>query len=461
MIDAISTLLQTFGSFMWGWPLIIFTMSASIITTFALQGIQFKYFFQSWRFLLSPQQTSTDAAHITPLQAFINTLSASIGNGSAAGMATAMYAGGPGAAFWIFIMGFFNMAIRFAEVFLSTYFVDSKQIGVLRGGPMVFLRKVPGGSILPYLYAACCLFISFVAGSAMQCNSMRICLERSTGISSFIIALVLTSFVIYIMSGGAQRIIKISDTIIPIKVLLFFIATSIVLLFHIKQLPSALFIIIGHAFSIKAFAGGTLGYSLQNSLRFGLSRSLSATEAGLGTAGILFGATGNTHPMRMGIMSMASIFITNHLVCFVLMLIFVMTGAWQSGLNSTAMTSAAYETVFGVYGTILISFLSCTFGIGTLVSYAYIGRECWLFLTRNKALFIYSITYCAMALLGTLARVDLVWNAVDIGNASMMIINVYGILMLLPLLRTNVKKYNAQHREHLYATDNVSCRLSH
>ncbi len=166
---------------------------------------------------------------------------------------------------------------------------------------------------------------------------------------------------------------------------------------------------------------------------------MSATELGLGTAGILFGTTGGKEPFKNSIMSMASLMISNHLVCCLLLLIFVASGVWDSGLTSTALTSAAFETLFGIYGKIIVTFLSISFGLGVLVAYAYIGRECWLFLMPRLSTQWYTVMYACMSFFGIFSTVAVVWSAVDIANAGMLIMNVYGLVMLLPLL---IKAFN-------------------
>ncbi|MGC2310131.1 MAG: alanine:cation symporter family protein [Candidatus Babeliaceae bacterium] len=439
MAFSLTALVYFLEQWIWGWPLVIFMISSAIFMTIALKAIQFRYFFESWKYVFFPEKIhGSQEKFISPFQAFVNTLSASIGNGSTAGMATALYAGGPGAAFWIFILGFFNMALRFVEVYASTRFVDISGSGFLRGGPMVFLQKVPGRKFLPALYASFCLYVSFVAGSAVQCNSMRIGIERLTALNPFLIATLLATIVLYGMLGGARRIIIWSEIIIPFKVGLFFVVTGFVLFSHYHALINALKIIIESAFYPQAVAGALAGHSIKNALRFGISRSASATEAGLGTAGILFGSTGTKHPFKTALMSMTSIFISNHLVCCSLLLLFVASGVWNSGLTSTAMLCAAYETTFGTMGCLIATFLSIIFGIGVLIAYAYIGRECWMFLFKGRFLFLYTALYCALAFIGALSHVEVIWSAVDIGNAGMIIINVYGLLVLLPKIRKEV-----------------------
>jgi AGCS family alanine or glycine:cation symporter len=429
---------------LWGWPLVIFIVGVAILFTFAFDFIQFRHFFTSWRYVFTPEQAKKDGdAYITPLQAFINALSASIGNGSAAGMATAVFYGGPGVGFWIFVLGFFTLAIRFAEVFASTYFIETSATGALRGGPMVYLKKVPGGTVLPGLYAFFCLLLSFFGGNALQCNSIALGVERLTGIDIQLIAIILFIFLIYLMLGGAQRIMVVAEAIIPVKVGLFFVSTLIVLVYHYDAIIPALRLIVQSALMPQAITGIVIGFTVQESIRFGMSKSLNATEVGLGTAAILFGSTASKDPLRSGIMSIASAFISNHLVCFTLVLVLVASGVWNNGLNSIPLTQAAYETVFHSFGTLLISFLSIAFGLGVLVAYAFIGRECWSYLSSGRGMHFFSIIFCVMALFGALAKVGLISDVLDIINGCIIAINLYGLVYLMPQLRKAMKEYES------------------
>lgn len=431
------------GNAIWGWPLILFILSAGIIMTFYTKAIQIGSFIAMWKLIFVPQgQAGASAeAYITPLQALLNTLNASIGNGSLAGMATAMYAGGPGAAFWIFIMGFLGMAIRFVEVYASTTITETSATGALRGGPMIYLKKVPFGNILPTLYAFFCLFFAFIVGNGMQCNSMADSIVSITPLNHYMAGGALFLLLLYIMLGGAQRIIAFSDALAPLKVGLFFIATLIVFFYNISALGYALNLIVTAAFTPTALGSGLLGYSVQNAIRFGMARSINATEAGVGTAAILFGSTLSKDPFKSSVMSMASAFISNYLVCFMLMLVFIMSGTWNSGLEGIKMTILTYESTFGIAGGWMIAILSILFGVGCVVAYAYIGRECWSYITKGKYLSLYTVLYCVTALLGSLSRVDIVWKATDLIVAALIIINIYGLICLLPRLFKHHEHY--------------------
>lgn len=430
-------LLQYTCDFLWGWPLISAIVGTSVILTFLLHGIQFRYFFESWR-IVCTRGAHHVRSYTTPLESFLALLNASIGNGSLAGMASAISLGGPGAAFWVFLLGIFTMALRFAEVYLSTRLSEKMPNGLIRGGPMIFLKQLPGGHFTPTLYALCTLFVAFGAGAGLQCSAITASSVRLFGISKFLIAGICVATVLIIVLGGAQRIIRASNALASLKVTLFFGATITVLIAHASHIIPTLSLIMTHALTPAALTGAIAGITLQQMLRYSFSRTISATEAGLGTAGVLYGAVHKPDPFESGVMSMASIVVSNHLVCFVLMVVLVATGAYQSSAEGTAMTCIAYETVFGTAGCAIVTILSILFGMGVLVAYAFIGRECWFFITGGRMTFFFNFLYALSAAAGALAPARHIWALVDLGNAGMVMLTLFGILLSLPLLRREV-----------------------
>ncbi|UNE35106.1 sodium:alanine symporter family protein [Vermiphilus pyriformis] len=430
-------LLERINLYVFGWPLLIFVIGVGLICTLATRFIQIRYFSAMWKYTFGKsdaQNNSSTASDMTPLQAFINTLSTNLGNGSIAGMATALYSGGPGSAIWVVIIGLILMAVRYAEVFLSTYSAaHATHTNVRIGGPMLYLRRIPGGVYIAQLYALLCLIFGLIGGNAIQTNSISLSLNSTWAVPLWVCACLVFVFMLYVMFGGAARVVKVSDKLVPVKVILFFVSTFIVLAYHYQAIVPALKLMIHAAFSSRAVLGGIIGFSVQQAMRFGIFRSIMATESGLGTAAILFGSTGSTRPVKDGVMSMLSTFIST-IVCFIVALCIVVSGVWNSGLTSTPLTIAAFNTVFGEWGGWLVSFLSVTFGAGVLVSYGYITREAWLSVTGGRGALLFTILYCVVAFLGALVKVDVVWASVDLVNAAMLIINLLGIVYLLPLI---------------------------
>ncbi len=435
LLNSIQTLLNT----IMGWPLILYVISIGVICSIVLKGIQLRYFAYAWKLILfPPKQTAGVKADMTPLQAFINTLSTNLGNGSLAGVATALYAGGPGAAIWMLIIGFILMPVRFAEVYLSVLFSAEKKSSSTIGGPMLYLQSVVGGALLAPIYALLCLLFMIV-GSGIQSNSIRISMQNWQ-INPWITATVLLLFILYVTFGGAARIVKISDRIVPIKVVVFFVSTTIILLYHASSLLPALKLMTSAAFSPLAAMGGMLGFSVQQAMRFGISRSILATESGLGTAAILFSATGSKEPEKDGIIAMLSTFIST-LVCFILALCIVASGVWNNGMTSTALTIASYSTVFGWLAGWIVSFMSIAFGVGVLVAYAYITKETWISISRGKFIQPFTIIYCLCVFAGALINVDLVFTIADYTNAGMLLINLFGIFYLLPKISQGLTRF--------------------
>jgi len=317
-----------------------------------------------------------------------------------------------------------------------------------KGGPMVYLHLVPGGSFLPYVYCAFLFLYGLTSGNAMQANSIALGLGKASGglIEPLYVAIALTIFVLYVLMGGAQRILKISDRLVPFKVAVFVISSLIVLVYHSGEILNALALIWRSAFTPQAAAGAAMGITVQQAMRSGLARSLNAHEAGLGVAAAFFGTSGSKEPVDDSIMAMLGAFISSYIVCFMVALCIIVSGVWNNGLSSAALTISAFDTVFGSYGGWVVTFCAASFGLGVLISFAFITRECWVFLTRGRFEKVAFLIYVAVTFLGTLAKVDLIWNTNDIVNGLMLLINLYGIVWFLPMMRRVVVKYIVDKR---------------
>ena len=443
---SITNLFEMLSGLVWGWPLIGFIAVVGTIVTLRLNFVQIRYFLASWKYVLCPKKKTGKAvvSDITPMQAFFNSLSVCIGNSALAGMACVIYLGGPGSIFWVSIFGFICMSLRFAEVFLGTEFMTAGKDGL--GGPIAYLQKVPGGRFLPYIFAAFTLGYTLTFGNAIQCNSIGLGLSRILHIPALPIAVGLFLFVIYVMMGGAKRILQVSDALIPVKVIVFFVASVIILTYHWSGILPAIKLIISQAFTPNAIAGGGMVVSMQLAIRTGLSRSMGAAEAGLGTAALFFGATGEKEPSKNGIMSMLGAFVSIQLVCIVVALCIIASGVWNSGLTSIDLTIAAYETVFGSFGPWLVTFLSITFGMGVLIGIAFVSRMCWMFLTGGRCVWGFNLLYCTAAFFGAISSVSFIWYLGDLFCGGMLAINVFGILILLPTIVKGLKKFEAKNK---------------
>jgi len=438
----IQLFLKNVSELLVSWPLFIFVAIVGLVCTVAFNFIQFRYFMYAWKQVLFPPKTqaASSTADMTPIQAFMNTLSSNLGNGTIAGVATGIYSGGPGAAVWLFLFGIILMSVRFAEAFLSMHYASMAPAGGKLGGPMLYLRQVIGGPQLSWAYGLLCFYFCLVGGNSVQTNSIALSFQRTFGIAPIISAIVLTLLILYIVGGGAARIIKISLAMVPVKIVVFFSTTLIVLVYHYAAIIPAISLMIKSAFTPTAAVGGLVGFSIQQAISAGMMRQIFATESGLGTAGILFGSTGSKAPVKDAIVAMLSTFIST-IFCFIVALCIVASGVWNSGLTSTPLTIEAFRTVFGSFGGYAVTFLSVTFGVGVLIAYAYITREVWLFLTGNRYAFMFPVLYCLFAFGGALIDPTMLWSTNDIFMAPMLAINLFGILYLLPVIIKNIAAF--------------------
>ena len=437
-----------------GWPLVAIVVSVSLLCTFLFGFVQLRFFIPAWRYFFSPSEQKKEAsADMSPFQALINVLNSNLGNGTIAGMGTALYAGGPGAAFWLLVMGLLLMSVRFAEVFLSLHYGSLAPAGTKVGGPMLYLAHVPGRRVLPFIYALAVFCYGLVAANLMQVNSItlsvtealkNLAVEPTT--IAIVVGLMLFAFVVYVLIGGASRILNASEKIVPLKVGLFAVAVLIMLIYWHASIIPALVLMVKHALTPQALAGGLVGFTVQQAMVTGISTIALASESGLGTSAIMFGSTASKHPVKDAIMSMLSTFITT-VIAFVLALAIVATGVWNNGLQSTALTISAFNTVFGpMLGSLLVIFLSLSFGLGAIVAFAYVARETWMFLTNGRWIWLFSALYAIVAFVGCLMPTELVWRIVPLFIVLVLLINLYGIVYLLPVARKALRSYvKSQH----------------
>lgn len=436
LATTVATTIERLVDMIESWPLIIFVVGVSVACTIALGFVQLRYFKRSCVVALSPQD-GAGAGQITPLQAFLNSLSAGLGNGSLAGVATAIYAGGPGTVFWMVAIGLLLMAPRFAEVYLAVYKKTLR--GQHFGGPIVYITDM-FGSVAAWIYALSAFLFACIVSCALQSNSIALSLHQGWQVPPIFVASGFLLFTLYVLFGGAARILRVSDMLTPLKVILFFISATIVLVYHMANLADALRLIVVCAMTPQAIAGGALGFSVQQAMRFGIFRSIFATEAGLGTSSILFGATKCERPVEDGFMGMLSVFMST-LVCLLVGLCIVASGTWNSGFTSTELTSVAFQTTFGHFGSWIVTALSITFGMGVLVTYAFIARQIWLFISAGKHIWLFNLIYCVVAFGGALVTPDLLFHIGGIINGCMLVLNLSAVTLLLPVVRKALQEY--------------------
>ncbi|MDI6845010.1 MAG: sodium:alanine symporter family protein [Candidatus Saccharicenans sp.] len=389
---------------------------------------------------------------VSPFAAVSTALAATVGNGNIAGVATALYWGGPGAIFWMWICGFLGMATKFSEAFLGVLYREKHPDGTIAGGPMYYIKnglnRTRFAVFLAGFFAVCGAFASlFGTGNMMQSNQMSLAFKTQFGIPPVITGTVITLFVGLVVIGGIKRIGAVAERLVPAMILLYLGAGIIVLIDNIGALPRAFFLIFEHAFTPAAATGGFLGATIKNAIQFGARRGILSNEAGLGSAPIAHAAAQTPSPLHQGLIGVSEVFIDTILVCTFTALINLSSGVWTSGLEGSAMTVSAFSRTLPHIGGLIVSTCSFFFGYTTLIGWCYYGEQCLKYLFGIKIAMPYRMVFIALTFIGSVVSIEIVFFMGDIANAFMAFPNLIGLLLLSGVLAWRLKEIKEKYPE--------------
>ncbi|HIB33589.1 MAG TPA: sodium:alanine symporter family protein [Candidatus Marinimicrobia bacterium] len=423
----------------WGIWTIIFLCAVGLLLTWKTRFVQITNFKTALKLIsggaLKRDSFSKDAGDISPFQAFTTALSATIGNGNVAGVATAIAIGGPGAAFWMCTVSLFGMATKYSEAVLGIKYRQKSDDGTMLGGPMVYLNKGLGMRRLSLFFAIAALFGGLGAGNMTQSNSIALVLFSDFGIPKWFSGMILALTLWLVIIGGIRRIGRVAEMLVPGMALIYIISCLAILMVNLKEIPEAIILIIDSAFNGTAATGGFAGATVARAMAYGFRRGTISSEAGVGTAAIAHGAARTSDPHRQGIIAMMGVFMDTMVISTMTALVLVTTGAWSSGLISTEMTAMAFKSVLP-FGGIIIIIVSALFGFTTMVGWAYYCEQSLRYIGGIRFSIPFRWIYCGLAGVGAIFQVKPLWDWADIFMGFM----VFANLIALVALRNEVKK---------------------
>lgn len=446
MIEKIFEINEIINGFVWGLYMLVFLIGTGIYMSIRTDLFQVKNFIRWAKATYGSMFTKHEKGqNITPFQAVSVALASTIGIGSIAGIATAIVSGGPGALFWMLVSAFFGMMTKFSEVVLSVYFREKNNEGVHYGGPMYYLEKGLKQKWLAVLFAIFASIATFGAGNMTQSNAIAGLLSEYVKIPNYISGIIIAIIVALVIIGGIKRISSVSEKLVPFMASIYFVASIIILIINIKNIPQALKLIISEAFSFRSAASGITGYAIFIAMRFGIARGIFSNEAGLGTAPIAHAASNTNNPIKQGMWGIFEVFNT-FVICILTGMVIVTSDLYLSG-SSTAdgavLTSLAFKEAIGIVGEIVIIISSILFAFSTIIGWSYYGETCLGYLTKRNRFVImsYKIIFILAIILGATSDLKSIWALADTFNGLMVIPNLIGILLLSPIVISMVKKY--------------------
>jgi AGCS family alanine or glycine:cation symporter len=399
-----------------------------IFLTVRYRFVQVTQFGAALRELVGRQSSETAGA-LTPFQAFMTALAASIGTGNIAGVATAIVSGGPGALFWIWCYGFVAMAIKFTEAVLGLQYRQARD-GIVDSGPMYYLRDGLRSPALAWIYALVAGVAALTTTPFTQPNSIANVFESQFAMPTWLTGVIIAALTWLVIIGGLRSIGRAAERLSPLKVGLYFAGGLVVILSNAARIPDVLALVVREAFSLQAASGSVAGVGVWVALRFGLARGIYANEAGYGTAAVAYGTAASREPRQQGLNAIIEVFVVSFVTSSISALVLLLTGAWQSGQSSAAAVALAFESAIPVVGGWIVAFCVFLFGYTTLIGWAYYGEQFLAYLLGRSVTLPYRWIYCLLIPFGAMARVDVVWAWGDLMNGLQIFPNLIGLLAL-------------------------------
>lgn len=446
-MQAINDILSTASSWAWGPVMLILLLGTGLYLTIRLRFLPLRNLFYAFT-LLWKRRDPKEEGDISPFAALMTAMAATVGTGNIAGVAAALFIGGPGAIFWMWMTALVGMATKYSEALLAVKYREIDEDGRHVGGPMYYIKNGMGAKWKPLAvaFAGFGTIAAFGIGNMVQANAVAGAMETAFGFNNQATGIVLMVLVGLVMFGGIQRIAHTATALVPIMAVLYIGFSLYILGSYIDQLPGALVTIVESAFTGSAAAGGFAGAGIILAIQFGVARGVFSNEAGMGTAPIAHAAAKTNDPVEQGHIAMLGTFIDTIILCTMTALVIMVTGVWQSGETGSPLTALAFTVGLGSHlGAVVVAVALAVFAFTTLLGWSYYGERCAEYLAGTKVITGYRILWVLAVFAG--AALSNHFNTVlilaDVLNALMAIPNLIALLVLSPVI---IKLSQAQKR---------------
>ncbi|MFC3846950.1 alanine/glycine:cation symporter family protein [Helicobacter baculiformis] len=447
-MNALNSFLEIVREWVWGLPLLVLLVGTGLFYTFLLRGIQFSKAIHAFKVLYTRDKHSH--GDISQFSSLMLSIGATVGIGNIIGVSLAIVMGGAGSIFWMWITGVVGMATKYAEGVLSLKYREVGKFGY-KGGPMYYIKNGLHMPKLAFVFALFTLIASFGIGSMTQANAVSSILLHHASMPTWLSGFIITAITGFILMGGIKSISKFSDYFAPFMVLLYVLTTCYIVLTHPSAALDALKLIVSQAFHPQPVLGGVVGgVSLLTIVEIGVSKGLFSNEAGMGSAAIVAAASKSAHPVKQALITMLQPLIITMVVCTSTALLVLMTPVYHQLHDASLLT---YESVRYFYpnGGWIVFASIIFFAYSTIVGWAYYGERSIEFTFGDRYIFPYRILYLITIFIGSITKLEFVWNFSDIANALMAIPNLIALLLLHKVVVAETKSYFSALQQGVYA----------
>lgn len=450
-LGILNDLISIYNEYVGGYIVLLLLIPTGIYFTVRFKFLQITRLGHTINVIRGKFDKKEDKGDVNHFKALSTALSATVGTGNIVGVSLAIYYGGPGALFWMWVTAFFGMMLKLVENTLAFKFRISNKDGSVSGGPMYYMEALKpkigkAAKVLAVVFAVSAVLCSLGTGNMAQSNSMADALEQTYNIPTMYSALVFTALVLVIVIGGLKRIAEVTSKLVPVMAIFYFAAAILILILFIDKVPGAFYMIIHDAFTGTAAKGGFIGSAFIMTLIWGVRRGLFSNEAGQGSSPMAHAAAKTEYPVREGLVASIEPLVDTLIICSLTGLVIISTGAWASGLEGVGMTILGFENGLKKIGLEFLAEHLVTIGLllfafSTIISWSYYGTRAVQYLFGDRMIKPYYYFYGLFVLLGAIGKIDIVWNFVDMVITFMTLPNLIALLLLSGVMKKEIDNY--------------------
>lgn len=428
-----------------GPTLAVILISVGVFFTWKLRFVP-RHYRSAWKLLFADQTAKGKASAnegMSPVQALSTAIASQVGTGNIVGVAMALFMGGPGALFWLWVSAICGMSTNFAEATLGQKYKTLNDDGHMVGGPAYYIRQGMNNKWLAVIFSIFFIMALGMIGIMVQANSISDAVGTflPASFNKLYIGIALTIFVGFVLSGGVTSIASFAERVVPFMAGIFVIGSLAFVFMNFSLLGDTFTDVFKYAFTPKAGAGGVVGYSVMSATRYGISRGLFSNEAGLGSTPHAHAIAKVKNPYEQGMFAMIGLSV-NILICTLTALVIMLSGVLEShpDMLGIGMAQEAFCTKFGIIGKYFIAVAIFFFALTTIIGWYFFAAQNVRYLFGEKMIWPYRTVVMLLIVVASVTKVELVWELADTFNFFIVLPNVIALLFLSPQVAREVEK---------------------
>ena len=443
-MEVLADWVSRISNVVWNGLLLYLLVGTGIVFTIRTRFIQVRKFGAGWKhlfghFSLNGEKAGKDG--MSPFQALTTAIAAQVGTGNIAGAATALYSGGPGAIFWMWLSAFFGMSTIYGEAVLAQKYKTTDDKGHVTGGPIYYIRaRFQGGfgKFLAGFFSVAIIFALGFTGNMVQANSISVAFKTAFGAPQIVVGIVCAIIAAFIFLGGVGRIASVTEKVVPIMALFYMAGCLVILCFNHAAIIPAFKSIFVAAFDPQSILGGAAGITVREAMRYGVARGLFSNEAGMGSTPHAHALAKVKRPQDQGEIAIVSVFIDTFVVLTLTAMVILTSGMLNPGARTACRAPSSHRLLspppLGTLGGAFVAICMLFFAFSTIIGWYFFGEQNVKALFGHKAVKAYAAIVVVCIVIGSALHVDLVWNLSDLFNGLMVFPNLIALLALSGLV---------------------------